>query len=86
MHLIHGNAEQEDDAGQPAGIAELPPPGFAVLAGAVHLVEHREPGAPTRGACGAFLRRAELHHREPPGRRCRGCFGDQAVAVAVRRP
>ncbi len=82
MHVIHG-VEQEDDTGQQPSIAELPPPRFAVVAGAIHLVEHLQPLV---GACGCRLMRAELHHREPPGRRCRGCWGDDAVAVAVRRP
>ena len=80
MHVVR--ELEPEDTGQP-GVAGLPPPGYAVLAGAVHLVAHLEP---LFGACGHWLLHAELHHRMPPGRRCRGCWGDEWVAVAVRRP
>jgi hypothetical protein len=79
--LIHGL--EPDDEGRQPDVAELPPPRYAVKVGAVHLIKHLQP---TIGACGCLLVQAELHHRMPPGRRCRGCWGDEAVAVAVRRP
>lgn len=82
MHLIRG-VEQEDD--QEKDVPQLPAPGYARVAGEVHVVtELRDDPLPPIAACGARLRGAELWRRRPGGRLRPGCFGGEAVAVAVR--
>lgn len=81
MHLIRG-VEQEDDREE--DVPQLPAPGYARLAGDVHVVSVLRDRLPPIAACGARLHGAEMWRRRPDGRLCPGCFGGEAVAVAVR--
>lgn len=83
MHLIHG-VEQQDDREE--DVPQLPAPGYARVAGNVHVVGELRDPLPPIAACGARLRDAELWRRRPDGRLCPGCFGGEAVAAALPRP
>lgn len=80
MHVIHGDEQDEED------VTQLPTPGYARTGGLVHLIAEQVTPSLRIAACGARLRRAELWYRLPEGRLRGGCFGGEAVAVALRRP
>lgn len=84
--LINGAGQPDPGDDERDGVSHLPAPGFARVAGTVHVVGDLRGPVPGVAACGLWLRRAELWRRRPTGQLCLGCFGGEAVAAALRRP